>query len=745
MMFRFLRMQTPLHMLVAAVLTVACSSVSNAVVIASFDFNSDPGWTVEGEWGFGVPTGSGGTSYGSPDPTSGVTGSNVYGVNLSGDYSTTTGGPWYLTTTVIDCTDHTDVELNFFRWLNTDYQPWASATIEVSTDNEKWSVPPVWENPGAVGIADSAWNLQTLDISAYANGQSTVYIRWGYEMGSFPFPFSGWNIDDVSITGTYSPYKITPTRLLFQEVGEVLSLSIDDWGAVQNTVTVTSNDTNVCVVSPLSGTGAALSFNVIALNQGSTTISVDVNGTFQTTVDVIVGAYPLVVGLRDSTTNQPIPSGIVFVQRPKVPIGFNAYFTGNSGSPAIYQSAPADVAAYTVVATAPGYFPSIPVTLESDVTGIPVATIDLVPDTNLSSPNILRVKIDLQNDSGNSTGGFLLTSDIQVLELSSLTKSYLDFTPTFGQGEMILTGVPTGTFKVNVWDTGEYEFGYTNVTLGTGVDKTVTITATNNLSQELTRAALPGNIAGTVRNSADNPDSVIDNALMVSRQDGLSISTFTTSNASGIFFFPKVSEGDGIIFGISEDGTIEGPSKDVTVTSGGTFGDNEQGEPFEDTNLTIPLSSGDSDFDGLPDTFENAHFGDVPADEQGPLDDPDGDGLNNMEEYLLGTSPVDDDSDNDGFEDGVERSLGTDPMDDTSVPGGMSSVYVDFGFAGDVQSGTLLEPVSSIVEALLLLQSGGTVYVKGDVGASSGSAPGNTLNSPATYNALGGTVTLDRP
>jgi hypothetical protein len=48
--------------------------------------------------------------------------------------------------------------------------------------------------------------------------------------------------------------------------------------------------------------------------------------------------------------------------------------------------------------------------------------------------------------------------------------------------------------------------------------------------------------------------------------------------------------------------------------------------------------------------------------------DPDGDGLNNLEEYLHGTDPWDPDSDGDGYGDGTEVRLGTDPLNPDSMP-----------------------------------------------------------------------------
>src|SRR5581483_4926841 len=57
-------------------------------LIYAFPLNVDPGWPRQGEWAFGQPAGQGGTFQSNPDPAHGATGSNVFGVNLNGDYST---------------------------------------------------------------------------------------------------------------------------------------------------------------------------------------------------------------------------------------------------------------------------------------------------------------------------------------------------------------------------------------------------------------------------------------------------------------------------------------------------------------------------------------------------------------------------------------------------------------------------------------------------------------------------------
>ncbi|MEE2906325.1 MAG: C25 family cysteine peptidase [Planctomycetota bacterium] len=181
------------------------------VPVAIYEFNMDtnPGWSMEAEWAYGVPTGGGG-EFGNSDPNSGATGSNVCGVDLSGDYDSTVGGPWFLRTGAIDCSELTDTGLKFQRYLNSDYQPYAFATVEVSNDGVNWSM--LWEN-GSSEVADSSWNLQEFDISSVADQQDTVYVRWGYQVGDFVWNYSGWNVDDVEIWGIAPETNPCPTDL----------------------------------------------------------------------------------------------------------------------------------------------------------------------------------------------------------------------------------------------------------------------------------------------------------------------------------------------------------------------------------------------------------------------------------------------------------------------------------------------------------------------------------------------------
>jgi hypothetical protein len=160
----------------------------------------DPGWSTEGEWQFGVPAGlGGGPITGNPDPISGYTGMNVYGVNLNGDYRTLAGGPYNLTTASIDCSGYHNVYLKFARWLNSDYAPYVTNKVEVSNDNVIWNT--VWQSSSISPMKDSDWQLIEYAISGYADNQPTVYIRWNYQTDGSAYPYSGWNIDDIELWG----------------------------------------------------------------------------------------------------------------------------------------------------------------------------------------------------------------------------------------------------------------------------------------------------------------------------------------------------------------------------------------------------------------------------------------------------------------------------------------------------------------------------------------------------------------
>ena len=165
-------------------------------LIYSANMDTNPGWTYPDDWAWGTPTGSGGADHGNPDPTAGHTGANVVGYNLSGDYNKRMRSTSWTTTPAIDCTGQAGVTLSYYRWLNVEDPQYDHAYVQVSNNASSWTT--VWENSSE--ITDNSWVLQTFDISAVADNQSTVYLRWGMGITDGFWQYSGWNIDDVALT-----------------------------------------------------------------------------------------------------------------------------------------------------------------------------------------------------------------------------------------------------------------------------------------------------------------------------------------------------------------------------------------------------------------------------------------------------------------------------------------------------------------------------------------------------------------
>ena len=168
--------------------------VGEAGIIYSWNMDTDPGWTADPQWEWGVPQGLGG-SHGNPDPTSGSTGDNVYGYNLEGDYGSNLSEK-YLTTSSIDCSGLYGTQLRFQRWLGVEGNTYDHASVQISTDQETWFT--VWENDSEE-ITDGEWSSRIIDISGYADTESQVFIRWVMGTTDAGWEYCGWNLDDVEI------------------------------------------------------------------------------------------------------------------------------------------------------------------------------------------------------------------------------------------------------------------------------------------------------------------------------------------------------------------------------------------------------------------------------------------------------------------------------------------------------------------------------------------------------------------
>ncbi|GAB4384953.1 MAG: hypothetical protein Kow0022_09160 [Phycisphaerales bacterium] len=156
--------------------------------------DTNPGWSTTGQWAFGQPTGGGSHNF---DPSSGFTGSNVYGYNLAGDYPNNLAQE-FLTTGPLDFTQATQVKLRFQKWLAIESSTWDHASVQVSNNGgATWTT--IWDHTGG-SVSPTSWTLEEYDISSLADG-NVIQVRWvmGTTDGSVTYP--GWNIDDIEFLG----------------------------------------------------------------------------------------------------------------------------------------------------------------------------------------------------------------------------------------------------------------------------------------------------------------------------------------------------------------------------------------------------------------------------------------------------------------------------------------------------------------------------------------------------------------
>ncbi|HPQ39887.1 MAG TPA: C25 family cysteine peptidase, partial [bacterium] len=166
-----------------------------AVMDEPLDIN--PQWGVQGQWAWGVPAGQGG-DHGNPDPTSGYTGSNVYGYNLNGDYPNNMNGTDYLISNSVNCSDAENVTLSFWGWVGVEKSEFDHIFIDVSSDGgATWDL--LYENPYAVSFDGGDWTYWEFDITGIAAGSDDVKIRWGMGPTDVGWQYCGWNIDDIRV------------------------------------------------------------------------------------------------------------------------------------------------------------------------------------------------------------------------------------------------------------------------------------------------------------------------------------------------------------------------------------------------------------------------------------------------------------------------------------------------------------------------------------------------------------------
>ncbi|MCD4655619.1 dockerin type I repeat-containing protein, partial [bacterium] len=162
-------------------------------VMLEANMDTDPGWSYEGQWAWGVPQGNSG------DPGSGYTSDNVVGYNLAGSYPNNLSNT-YCTTTSFDCSEAPQVYFSFYKWLGIESSSYDHASIAISNNGgNSWTT--IWNHSGG-SITSSDWEYEEYDLTTQLAGHNDCLIRWNMGPTDSSVTYCGWNIDDVTIMFT---------------------------------------------------------------------------------------------------------------------------------------------------------------------------------------------------------------------------------------------------------------------------------------------------------------------------------------------------------------------------------------------------------------------------------------------------------------------------------------------------------------------------------------------------------------
>ncbi|SDB96430.1 T9SS type A sorting domain-containing protein [Williamwhitmania taraxaci] len=183
------------------------------------DFETDNLWTLTGEFERNTPSGLGG-SPGNPDPATAHSGSKVLGTDLTGlgtvpynyEAGITRANAYKATSKTFNVFFYKDLKLTFQRYLNIFVED--SASVDVSKDDGlTWTriggnITPTGLN---AFIVDNKWTRIENSIPGAASRSKTFKLRFALNNTSF-YNYSGWNIDDLILTGDYITKDVTVTE-----------------------------------------------------------------------------------------------------------------------------------------------------------------------------------------------------------------------------------------------------------------------------------------------------------------------------------------------------------------------------------------------------------------------------------------------------------------------------------------------------------------------------------------------------
>ncbi len=184
------------------------SVAGSRVSLHAHSFTNDAGLTLDTGWVVGAPAKS---SLGGPGAAYNDTQALCY--LLDANYEPNLLPTRWVTFPAVNTLGHTNVQLEFRRWLGIAYNQSGSvssrhadsARIEWSTNATTWT--SLWINNA--DVTDSSWQLITLTLPASAENKPNLFLRFGIESDDTVESF-GWNIDDLKVTGVPTSTTLLP-------------------------------------------------------------------------------------------------------------------------------------------------------------------------------------------------------------------------------------------------------------------------------------------------------------------------------------------------------------------------------------------------------------------------------------------------------------------------------------------------------------------------------------------------------
>lgn len=185
------------------------------------NFEGAHNWTLAGEFEVNTPGGMGGNP-GNPDPSVAFSGTKILGTDLTGlgtypynyepDLSEITSN--LATSPTMDLFYYKNLNLFFQRHLN--IEVWDHAYIQISSNGgTTWST--IWENTSY--LSDFQWTEQRISIPNQYSRTNQFKIRYKLGTTNGDNNYSGWNIDDIYLTGEFITKDVGVSEWIYPQSG----------------------------------------------------------------------------------------------------------------------------------------------------------------------------------------------------------------------------------------------------------------------------------------------------------------------------------------------------------------------------------------------------------------------------------------------------------------------------------------------------------------------------------------------